>query len=94
MSTSMVRTPSTHHRKHVSKAQAYKHASTQTRQAGKHVSTPSTQAHKHAHQAREHASTQTRKAREHASTPSTRFSGLKIYVKAIMREDYALRKKL
>ena len=83
MSTSMVRTPSTHHRKHVSKAQAYKHAST-----------PSTQAHKHAHQAREHASTQTRKAREHASTPSTRFSGLKIYVKAIMREDYALGKKL
>ena len=43
----MVNTPSTHHRKHVSKARAYKHAkhvSTQARQAREHVSTPSTRA--------------------------------------------------
>ena len=73
MSTSMVRTPSTHHRKHVSKARAYKHASTQTRQAGKHVSTPSTQAHNHAHQAREHASTQTRKARQARDLADSKF---------------------
>ena len=63
----MVNTPSRHHRKHVSKARAYKDA--------KHVSTPSTLAR----QARGHASTPStwaRKHAKHATTPSTRFSRL------------------
>ena len=55
----MVNTPSRHHRKHVSKARAFKDA--------KHVSTPSTLAR----QARGHASTPSTWARKHVSTPST-----------------------
>ena len=63
----MVNTPSTHHRKHVSKARAYKHA--------KHVSMPSTWARRHVStQARKHAkhaSTQARQARNLADSIST-----------------------
>ena len=63
----MLNTPSTHHRKHVSKAREYKHLSTQTRQTRKHVSTQARQAR----QARKHASTPSTPARKHANTPST-----------------------
>ena len=52
----MVNAPSTHHRKHVSKARAYKHANTPSTQARKHANTQK-------RQAREHASTQARQVR-------------------------------
>ena len=79
----MLNTPSTHHRKHVSKARAYKHANTPSTQARKNASTLNTSARKHVKhasmQVRKHAkyiSTQARKHAKHASTPSTRFSRL------------------
>ena len=60
----MVNTPSTHHRKHVSKARAYKHAKHESTQACKHAKHVSTQARKHA----KHLSTQARKHAKHVST--------------------------
>ena len=51
MSTSMLSTPRTHHKKHVCKAREYKHASTQAHQARQHVSMRT-------HQALQHVSTQ------------------------------------
>ena len=70
----MVNTPNTHHRKHVSKARAYKHAihvSTQARKHAKHVYTPSTWARKQAKHAT--PSTRARQARDLAdSTIPTR----------------------
>ena len=44
----MVNAPSTHYRKHVSKARAYKHANTPSTQARKHANTQKRQAREHA----------------------------------------------
>ena len=64
----MLNTPSTHHRKHVSKARECKHASTQTSQTRKHVSTQARQARKHA----KHANTPSTWERKHVNMQSTR----------------------
>ena len=60
----MVKTPSTHHRKHVSKARAYKHTKHVGTQARKHAKHVSTQARKHA----KHTSAQARQARDLADS--------------------------
>ena len=59
----MVNTPSTHHRKHVSKARVYKHAKQVSTQVRKHAEHVSAEASKHA----KHVSTQARKHAKHVS---------------------------